>query len=182
MIPSTFQALADFPRKEFVGPANGPAAELVRSATYECLPYPEAPRMNVEKNGKVTRYFRKKKTMFDMCTSKMRNKHIYSHVYFKIYFPWEDVLIERCWKISSQAKLFGRTQDPLGVFFDEGGWVFFLGPHQWDSTSLWTLSLLLFVWAPARRSTCMKTWSVPLASLQAKTIQVLIHDSCTQSD
>ena len=42
---------------------------------------------------------------------------------------------------------------------------------QRDSTRLWTPFLLLLVWAPARRSTCMKTWSVPLASLQAKTIQ-----------
>ena len=55
---------------------------------------------------------------------------------------------------------------------------FFLGPHQWNLKYLKSLSPML-VWATARRSKCMKTWSVPLAILQAKTIQVLIHDSCT---
>ena len=106
-----------FPQKEFVGPCQRSCCG-VGEVSNECPPYPEVPKMNVEKNGKATRYCRKKKTMFDMCTSIMRNKHIYSHVYIKIYlFPWEDVLIERCWKISSQAKLFGRAQDPLGVFF-----------------------------------------------------------------
>ena len=50
------------------------------------------------------------------------------------------------------------------------GWVFFLGPHQWNLKYLKSLSPML-VWATARRSKCMKTWSVPLAILQAKTIQ-----------
>ena len=92
---------------------------------------------------------------------------------------WKEYVSCCIWRTKQEkckTSLWSISESPF--FFGKGWVVFFLGPHQWNLKYLKSLSPML-VWATARRSKCMKTWSVPLAILQAKTIQVLIHDSCT---